>query len=374
MRIATLSCIFALVAFTCKLSGQTVTASGGTSGAVPVFTGATTISNSPLTVSGGYVGIENTSPQYFLDIQAGSNGNPLALRINSPSTYDVLNWITPSHVYQASVGGSATGALSNTWFVYDATSSATRFAIAPSGNVGIGTAAPGAGLDVMNGLIHTTGAPNPSTTAQGAYFSWNFTGGTGETDFINNVGLGSGGWWFYNQPSGGSATPVLKISAAGALTFADGTVQSTAWSGTACITGGDYSESVDVTGERGQYEPGDVMTIDPDHPGSFLKATERYSTLIAGVYSTKPGFTGRRQPASKPKDGEVPMAMVGIVPTKVSAENGPIHTGDLLVTSSTPGHAMRGTDRSMLAGAVVGKALGSLDSGTGVIEVLISLQ
>jgi hypothetical protein len=374
MRIATLSCLFALAAVTSQVSGQTVTASGGTSGTIPVFTGAATISNSPLTVSGSYVGIGTTSPQYFLDIQAGSSQNDLALRINSASTYDVLHWITASHEYQASVGGSSTGVLANTWYIYDATNTTTRFAITPSGNVGVGTVAPVAALDVANGVIHTAGQVSPSTTTQGAYLGWNGSCCNGETDFINNVGGGTGGWWFWNQPNGGSASPVLKISPSGSLTFADGTVQSTAWSGTACITGGDYAESVDVTGERGQYGPGDVMTIDPDHPGNFLKATERYSTLIAGVYSTKPGFTGRRQPASKPKDGEVPMAMVGIVPTKVSAENGPIHTGDLLVTSSTPGHAMKGTDRSMLAGAVVGKALGSLDSGTGVIEVLISLQ
>jgi len=68
------------------------------------------------------------------------------------------------------------------------------------------------------------------------------------------------------------------------------------------------------------------------------------------------------------------MAMVGIVPTKVSAENGSIKAGDLLVTSSTLGYAMKGTDRSLLTGAIVGKALGNLASGKGVIEVLVSLQ
>lgn len=66
--------------------------------------------------------------------------------------------------------------------------------------------------------------------------------------------------------------------------------------------------------------------------------------------------------------------MVGIVPTKVSTENGPIKRGDLLVTSATLGYAMKGTDRGLLTGAIVGKALESLDSGTGVIEVLVSLQ
>jgi hypothetical protein len=68
------------------------------------------------------------------------------------------------------------------------------------------------------------------------------------------------------------------------------------------------------------------------------------------------------------------MTMVGIVPTKVTAENGPIHRGDLLVTSSSPGDVMKGTDRSRMLGAVIGKAMGRLDSGTGVIEVGVTLQ
>jgi len=68
------------------------------------------------------------------------------------------------------------------------------------------------------------------------------------------------------------------------------------------------------------------------------------------------------------------MAMIGIVPTKVSAENGPIKRGDLLVTSSIRGYAMKGTDRSRMLGAVIGKSLGNLDAGTGVVEALITLQ
>ena len=68
------------------------------------------------------------------------------------------------------------------------------------------------------------------------------------------------------------------------------------------------------------------------------------------------------------------MAMVGIVPTKVTAENGPIEVGDLLVSSSLPAHAMKGGNSVIPTGTVIGKALGSLALGTGVIEVLVSLQ
>ena len=168
----------------------------------------------------------------------------------------------------------------------------------------------------------------------------------------------------------------LKIAGGGgSITFPDGTVQSTAFTGSTCSSGGDYAESVDVTGNKENFEAGDIIVIDPDRPGHFVKASTPYSSLVAGIYSTKPGYVGRRQ-TSDPRfaKSEIPMAMVGIVPTKVTTENGPIKVGDLLVTSSAPGYAMHGTNPSELTGAVVGKALGKLNSGSGVIEVLVSLQ
>jgi hypothetical protein len=69
----------------------------------------------------------------------------------------------------------------------------------------------------------------------------------------------------------------------------------------------------------------------------------------------------------------VPLAIVGIVPVKVSAENGSILPGDLLVTSSTPGHAMKAGPNPPV-GTVIGKALGTLAEGKGVIQMLVTLQ
>jgi hypothetical protein len=170
----------------------------------------------------------------------------------------------------------------------------------------------------------------------------------------------------------GTTNPQAKLEINGNLRFtADGSVQTTAWTGVLC--GGDYAESVDVTGDRTKYGPGDVMVIDPEHDGKFLKSAEPYSTAVLGIYSTRPGALGRRQISTKNAD-EIPMAMIGIVPTKVSAENGAIKRGDLLVTSSTPGYEMKGTDRNRLVGAVIGKAMGNLDSGVGTIEVGVTLQ
>jgi hypothetical protein len=60
---------------------------------------------------------------------------------------------------------------------------------------------------------------------------------------------------------------------------------------------------------------------------------------------------------------------------KVTADAGPIHAGDLLVTSETQGHAQKmAAEGDGPAGSIIGKALGSLDEGRGMIPILISHQ
>ncbi len=142
-------------------------------------------------------------------------------------------------------------------------------------------------------------------------------------------------------------------------------------------SGADFAESVAVRGERSKYEPGDLLAIDPRGSRQLVLAQTPYSTLVAGIYSTKPGMLGLATASiddPQPYPSEVPLAVVGIVPCKATAANGPIQVGDLLVTSSRPGYAMKGQDRKRMLGAVVGKALEPLAKGTGVIQVLVTLQ
>jgi hypothetical protein len=112
-----------------------------------------------------------------------------------------------------------------------------------------------------------------------------------------------------------------------------------------------------------------VLVISDAEDGAVELSTVAYSSAVFGIYSTQPGFLG----GADNEDG-IPVALVGVVDCKVSAENGPIQRGDLLTTSDTPGHAMKVTDRSAAIGAILGKALAPLESGTGVISVLVILQ
>lgn len=59
---------------------------------------------------------------------------------------------------------------------------------------------------------------------------------------------------------------------------------------------------------------------------------------------------------------------------KVDADIAPISVGDLLTTSPTKGHAQKVVEPEKAIGAIVGKALGSLEKGKGKIPVLVMLQ
>jgi hypothetical protein len=121
---------------------------------------------------------------------------------------------------------------------------------------------------------------------------------------------------------------------------------------------------------REGLQPGEVLVIGAD--GKLARSSQAYQASVAGVYSTKPGFVGG-YPTDGAVAGTIPLSIVGVVPVKVSAENGPILPGDPLVASSTPGHAMNGGSNAP-QGTVIGKALEKLDVGTGIIKMLATLQ
>jgi hypothetical protein len=65
---------------------------------------------------------------------------------------------------------------------------------------------------------------------------------------------------------------------------------------------------------------------------------------------------------------------VGKVFCKVDASIRPVEVGDLLTTSGRAGHAMVALEPSRAFGAVLGKSLGTLRSGTGLLPILVALQ
>lgn len=182
-------------------------------------------------------------------------------------------------------------------------------------------------------------------------------------------------------------------------------------------TSADFAELLPA---QADLEAGDVLRIGND--GLLTRTTTPNATNVVGVYSTNPGFIGgytipQQRTASLLPDtenaeieqaatsdsqsaspsaadlrnvwaeqeadanaGKIPLAITGIVPVKVSAENGAIAPGDLLTTATLPGYAMKATPVDVggvslyRPGTIVGKALDGLADGTGVIRVLVTLQ
>ncbi len=86
-----------------------------------------------------------------------------------------------------------------------------------AGNVGIATTSPVAPLDV-SGILHVSGNTSPSLPTQGGYLGWNaLTGGTGEMDFINQQGGGSGGFAFFNSGSNSAGSAIVTIDGSGSI-------------------------------------------------------------------------------------------------------------------------------------------------------------
>ncbi|HEY1115525.1 MAG TPA: hypothetical protein VGE66_18285, partial [Chitinophagaceae bacterium] len=142
------------------------------------------------------------------------------------------------------------------------------------------------------------------------------------------------------------------------------------------VSGADVAEYFDVEGTLAQYEPGDVLIISQNSDRKVEKSATPYSTLVAGVYATKPGLLLTEKNAVQDQlDDMVPMGVIGVIPTKVCLEGGAIKRGDLLVTSSLPGVAMKADLDKVKVGQVIGKALQDFTgAGTGKINVLVSVK
>lgn len=337
-------------------NAQTVTGSG-TPGFVPQFTGSSTVGNSNIfQASNGNIGIGSTFPPVPLYVfnsnPVGPPGfQPIALWVESTANGSTAVYgVTDSQVAGFGVNGEARGPQANGVIGNFLSANAQG----GGGVIGQTSATSGFSYGARGDSLGTTG------TAVGVFGSAQSPDGWAAY-FVNRAG----GNIMIGVVGQNSDVPVFRVDGTGRV-FADGGFRP---------NGADFAESMAVTGERSEYSPGDLLVIDSTANRHVALAQLPYSTLVAGIYSTKPGLLGTTLKVDEAApQNEVPLAVVGIVPCKVTAENGPIAAGDLLVTSPVPGHAMKGTDRNRMLGAVVGKALEPLQKGTGVIHVLVTLQ
>jgi hypothetical protein len=120
---------------------------------------------------------------------------------------------------------------------------------------------------------------------------------------------------------------------------------------------------------------GTVVVVDARGVNQVLASTAAYDTSVAGVITGQPGLL-----LGEGGEGKVKVATTGRVKVRVDATRAPIRAGDLLVSSGVAGVAMRSEPMTFggvamhRPGTLIGKALESLEKGTGEILVLLSLQ
>lgn len=207
--------------------------------------------------------------------------------------------------------------------IYNTTAGAELMTLSNSGNLTMGLGGPGARLDGFLGDL--------------------FLGGNGK---VGTVRLRDG-----------NGNDIIVL---------DGAV------GDIILANADCAEDFEV-GSPGGVEAGTVMVL--SEGGGIVPSESPYDRKVAGVVSgaggLRPGIVLGRQQVSSLR---CPLALVGKVYCKADASYGPIGLGDMLTTSSTRGHAMRATDPMQAFGAVLGKALGELSFGQGLVPVLVALQ
>jgi len=146
------------------------------------------------------------------------------------------------------------------------------------------------------------------------------------------------------------------------------------------LTGGaDLAEYFDVLTDDGaneMIEPGTIVSIHPEFPGKLQKTNQAYDRKVAGIVSgangIDPGMVMSQD--NSIASGDHPVALTGRVYVKATDINGKIKPGDFLTSSAKAGYAMKATNTKKAKGAIIGKAMTSLDNSEGYVLVLISMQ
>jgi len=323
----------------------------------------------------GSVGIGTTNPETNLHVYKGTGGGSDPISLVDPLVVEsdnnaYINVITPNDKWGGilfSDEGRDRGGIryDHSYDVMDfRTANTTRVAINSQGNVGIGTTTPQRILHIRSSspevLLEETDPEQKK---------WHIAVvNSGLT--IAETGVGD---WLYVKPGGnvgiGAANPTRRLTVRGNILIQRDSDGSTVME---LGEGLDFAEGFDVSDQH-KIEAGSVLIIDAENPGKLVLSNKSYDTKVAGIVAGANGMgSGVRLGAG---EFDYDVALAGRVYCKVDATEQAVEPGDLLTTSPVPGHAMKAMDYTRAQGAILGKAMESLEKGQkGQILVLVTLQ
>ncbi|HVF56825.1 MAG TPA: hypothetical protein VM934_11785 [Pyrinomonadaceae bacterium] len=375
------------------------------------------------TTTNGNVGVGTTAPEASVHVSTASigvgsrgiideqtsndaNGSLLILRksragaavLNGDiignlyaAAFDGTSWVNGTSRVRFLVDGTVTAGAVPTAMQFltgtNGTTATERMRITSAGNIGIGTTAPG----TMNGVnlsayvpLHIQGTDArfivvDSATSESGIVLNDSSQAVDNRIWGMSQAAGGGKLTFSTYTDSGSNSDKVVIDRSGKVGI--GTTAPT----TALHVVGDITVSGNINAKYqdvAEWVPtlhaipaGTVVILDTSRDNHVTASIHSYDTRVAGVISAQPGLTlGERG------EGKALVATTGRVKVKVDATRAPIKVGDLLVTSDVAGVAMRSQPLDLggvpihRPGTLIGKALESLDKGTGEILVLLSLQ
>jgi hypothetical protein len=282
--------------------------------------------------------------------------------------YDGTNWVmSPAY----SSGGGLSG------FSFTASvDGPSSFYLSTIGTMGLGTITPQAKFNIKQlGNTSTDGFRLDATSSNQSLNMYHdgtrwvvspkFSSGGSLSPLLFTSSIGGENTLFLSVGGNvgiGTTSPTAKLDVAGSINVS-GNINAK------------YQDVAETVESIETLEPGTVVIVDPNAVNKVLRSTKAYDTRIAGAVSRQPGLT-----LGEPGENKVLVAQMGRVRVKVDASYGAIKVGDLLVTSPTPGHAMKskpirvGGQLIHRTGTLLGKALEALPNGKGEILVLIAVQ
>jgi len=361
----------------------------GTTNCIPKFTSENTIGNSAIWQSGNLIGIGTMNPGKELEVYSEGDAT-IRLHGEAGSAIDV-DLIARSVDQPNGFPG----------FLIK-TNGANRFVIDSEGKIGIGTTTPSAQLDVMGSAKSSKFFSNLNSGNIGVQMNLSANPGGDCAPFVIWDAMNGGaaylfgirqesnnllfrrytGYWNDNlaimtlqggtgNVGIGTTDPDARLTIKGSATLLKG--YNAAGDVVVEIGEGlDYAETFPIP--KPETEPGMVVIIDDLNPGDLTISTEAYDSKVAGVVSGSKGLGSGIRLGCQETNGYA-VALAGRVYCNVDAKYGDIKPGDLLTTSSTPGHAMVVKDFIRARGAILGKAMEGLSSGQkGQILMLVTLQ
>jgi hypothetical protein len=207
----------------------------------------------------------------------------------------------------------------------------------------------------------SSGVDYNSTT--GAITLASGTGGAGLTYTSGVLAVGAGNYITVAADSVAVDATTTATASKVAARDASGDLYANIFQGTA--SSARYADLAERYEADAILEPGTVVCFGGTK--EITACDHENDHAVAGVVSTDPAYM--MNSAAGNNDTHPYIALTGRVPVKVV---GPVAKGDLLVASGVKGHAM--ANNNAKAGTIIGKAIGSSDSGEGVVEALINLM